>query len=112
MAAAEGAYRSGAAPLAGTEGFVRQVLGWREFVRGVYWRDMPGLAEANHFGHERPLPAWYWTGETGMNCMRETIGQTLAHGYAHHIQRLMVTGNFALITELSPQAVCDWYLAA
>ena len=112
LAAAEGAYRSGTAPLAATEGFVRQVLGWREFVRGVYWRDMPGLAEANHFGHERPLPAWYWTGETGMNCMRETIGQTLAHGYAHHIQRLMITGNFALIAELSPQAVCDWYLAA
>ena len=112
LAAAEGAHRSGAAPLAATEGFVRQVLGWREFVRGVYWRDMPGLAEANHFGHERPLPAWYWTGATRMNCMRETIGQTLAHGYAHHIQRLMITGNFALIAELSPQAVCDWYLAA
>ena len=112
LAVAEGAYRSGRAPLAATEGFVRQALGWREFVRGVYWRDMPGLAEANHFGHERPLPAWYWTGETGMNCMRETIGQTLAHGYAHHVQRLMITGNFALITELSPQAVCDWYLAA
>ena len=111
LAAAEGAYRSGAASLAATEGFVRQVLGWREFVRGVYWRDMPGLAEANHFGHERPLPAWYWTGETGMNCMRETIGQTLAHGYAHHIQRLMITGNFALLAEVSPQAVCDWYLA-
>jgi deoxyribodipyrimidine photolyase-related protein len=111
LAAAEGAYRSGAAPLAGTEGFVRQVLGWREFVRGVYWRDMPGLAAANHFGHQRPLPAWYWTGETRMNCMREAIGQTLAHGYAHHIQRLMITGNFALLAELRPQAVCDWYLA-
>jgi deoxyribodipyrimidine photolyase-related protein len=112
LAAAEGAYRSGAASLAGTEGFVRQVLGWREFVRGVYWRDMPRLAEANHFGHEQPLPAWYWTGKTGMNCMRETIGQTLAHGYAHHIQRLMITGNFALVAEVNPQAVCDWYLAA
>ena len=109
--AAERAYRSGHAGLADVEGFVRQVLGWREFVRGVYWKFMPGLAEANHFGHERPLPRWYWTGETRMNCLREAIGQTLAHGYAHHIQRLMITGNFALVAGLSPQAVCDWYLA-
>ena len=112
VGAAEGAYRAGSASLASVEGFVRQVLGWREFVRGVYWRHMPGLAEANHFGHHRPLPRWFWTGETRMNCLRQTIGQTLAHGYAHHIQRLMVTGNFALLSGLSPPAVCDWYLAA
>jgi deoxyribodipyrimidine photolyase-related protein len=72
---------------------------------------MPALAAANHFGHEHPLPAWYWTGDTRMNCMRQAIGQTLEHGYAHHIQRLMVTGNFALLAGLSPQRVADWYLA-
>ncbi len=111
IAAAEEAYRAGHAPLASVEGFVRQVLGWREFVRGVYWRGMPGLAEANFLAHRRALPRWYWTGDTRMNCMRETIGQTLAHGYAHHIQRLMVTGNFALLAQALPQDVCDWYLA-
>jgi deoxyribodipyrimidine photolyase-related protein len=111
IAAAERAWRERALPLAAVEGFVRQVLGWREFIRGVYWLDMPGLRSANHFRHVRPLPAWYWSGETRMNCMRETLGQTLAHGYAHHIQRLMVTGNFALLAGLSPQQVADWYLA-
>jgi deoxyribodipyrimidine photolyase-related protein len=111
VAAAEAEWRAGRADLPSVEGFVRQVLGWREFVRGVYWRFMPGLADANHYGHERPLPAWYWTGDTGMNCMRETVGQTLAHGYAHHIQRLMITGNFALLAGVRPQAACDWYLA-
>jgi (6-4)DNA photolyase len=111
VAAAESEWRAGRADIASVEGFVRQVLGWREFVRGVYWSSMPALAAANHFGHERPLPRWYWTGETHMNCLREAIGQTLAHGYAHHIQRLMVTGNFALLAGLAPQAVCDWYLA-
>jgi deoxyribodipyrimidine photolyase-related protein len=111
IAAAERAYRDGRAPLASVEGFVRQILGWREFVRGVYWLDMPQLARDNHFGHERPLPQWYWTGRTGMKCMAAAIGQTLDHGYAHHIQRLMLTGNFALLAGLLPQAVCDWYLA-
>jgi len=111
IGAAERAYRAGSADLASVEGFVRQVLGWREFVRGYYWRSMPGLAAANHFGHQRPLPRWYWTGETRMNCLREAIGQTLVHGYAHHIQRLMITGNFALLAGLSPEAVCAWYLA-
>jgi deoxyribodipyrimidine photolyase-related protein len=110
-AAAEDARRRGAAPLAGVEGFIRQVLGWREFIRGVYWRDMPDLAEANHYGHARPLPRWYWSGDTGMACLRETIGQTLEHGYAHHIQRLMVTGLFALLAELDPREVAAWYLA-
>jgi deoxyribodipyrimidine photolyase-related protein len=109
--AAELAWREGHAPLASAEGFVRQVLGWREFVRGVYWRDMPGLAQANHFVHRRGLPRWYWSGDTQMQCMRATIGGTLAHGYAHHIQRLMVTGNFALLAQVLPQDVCDWYLA-
>ena len=111
IAAAIAAWREEHAPLAATEGFVRQILGWREFIRGVYWLDMPGLLEANHFGHDRALPAWYWTGDTAMNCMREAIGQTLKHGYAHHIQRLMVTGNFALLAGVRPQAVHEWYLA-
>lgn len=98
-------------PLASVEGFIRQVLGWREFIRGVYWHDMPDLRAANHFGHTRPLPQWYWSGNTHMACQRDAIGQTLRHGYAHHIQRLMVTGQFALLAGLSPQAVADWYLA-
>jgi len=111
VAAAEEAYRRGAVPLGSAEGFIRQVLGWREFIRGVYWRFMPGLGEANHYGHARQLPAWYWTGDTRMACMRECIGQTLRYGYAHHIQRLMVTGQFALLAEIAPRQVCDWYLA-
>ena len=111
IAAAEAAYRSGAAPLPSVEGFVRQILGWREFIRGVYWLDMPGLAEANRLDVHRPLPAWYWTGATAMNCLRECIGDTLAHGYAHHIQRLMVTGLFALLAETEPAQVAAWYLA-
>jgi deoxyribodipyrimidine photolyase-related protein len=77
----------------------------------VYWLDMPKMREANHFEAKTPLPKWYWTGDTQMNCMRQAIKQTLEHGYAHHIQRLMVTGNFALIAGLVPQEVCDWYLA-
>jgi deoxyribodipyrimidine photolyase-related protein len=112
VAAAERAYREGKAPLASAEGFIRQILGWREFVRGVYWLDMPALGTDNFFDHRRPLPPWYWTGDTGMNCMREAVGQTLRTGYAHHIQRLMVTGNFALLAEIDPREVCDWYLAA
>ncbi|WP_334186476.1 cryptochrome/photolyase family protein [Noviherbaspirillum sp.] len=109
--AAQSAWQRGIAPLPAVEGFIRQILGWREFIRGVYWRDMPKLGTANFFRHDVPLPSWYWTGNTQMNCMRHTIGQTLQHGYAHHIQRLMVTGNFALIAGLLPQQVCDWYLA-
>ncbi len=111
IAAAQNAWAARGLELAGVEGFIRQILGWREFIRGVYWLDMPHLKTANFYGHTRPLPKWYWTGETHMACMRETIGQTLKYGYAHHIQRLMVTGQFALLAGLSPQAVCDWYLA-
>lgn len=109
--AALDAWRRERLPLASVEGFVRQVLGWREFIRGVYWLDMPALAQANALGHRRALPPWYWTGETRMNCMRETIGQTLRYGFAHHIQRLMVTGNFALLAGIDPTAVHEWYLA-
>ncbi len=109
--AAVQAYQKGRAPLPSVEGFIRQILGWREFMRGVYWLDMPGLKQANHFNYQRDLPAWYWTGDTQMNCMQQAIGQTLRYGYAHHIQRLMVTGNFALLAGIAPQQVCDWYLA-
>ena len=109
--AAVEAWRAGRAPLAAVEGFVRQILGWREFIRGVYWLHMPKYAQLNHFEHDLPLPGFFWTGETDLNCLRQTIGDTLAHGYAHHIQRLMVVGNFALTAGLLPQAVCDWFLA-
>ena len=109
--AAETAWRAGQIPLASAEGFIRQVLGWREFIHGVYWLDMPAMKQANHYDHRRALPRFYWTGQTGMACMKAAIDQTLQHGYAHHIQRLMVTGNFALLSELAPQEVGDWYLA-
>ena len=93
------------------EGFIRQILGWREFVRGMYYLDMPKMAQDNYYQHQRPLPKWYWNGQTQMACMKDAIGQTLQYGYAHHIQRLMVTGNFALLAEILPQEVCEWYLA-
>ncbi|MFO1323520.1 MAG: cryptochrome/photolyase family protein [Burkholderiales bacterium] len=112
IAAAVEAFEQGRAPIEAVEGFVRQVLGWREFVRGVYWLDMPGMREANHFGHARKLPAWYWTGKTQMNCMQHAVGQTMKYGYAHHIQRLMVTGIFGLLAEIAPKEIEDWYLAA
>ncbi len=105
------AYQKGDAALASVEGFIRQILGWREFMRGVYWLDMPMMKTANHFGYKRALPNWYWTGKTQMNCMQQAVGQTLQYGYAHHIQRLMITGNFALLAGIEPQQVCDWYLA-
>ena len=111
IAAAVEALEAGRAPIEAVEGYVRQVLGWREFIRGVYWLDMPGMREANHFRHGRRLPAWYWTGDTQMNCMKEAVGQTLKLGYAHHIQRLMVTGTFGLLAEIEPKELADWYLA-
>ncbi|QAZ41042.1 cryptochrome/photolyase family protein [Methylibium sp. Pch-M] len=109
--AAVAAYRGGAAPLAGVEGFVRQILGWREYVRGIYWTRMPGYAELNALDAREDLPAWYWTGDTEMACLRDAITQTLRHGYAHHIQRLMVTGLYALMLGVQPQQVHAWYLA-
>ncbi|SIQ56891.1 deoxyribodipyrimidine photolyase-related protein [Aquipseudomonas alcaligenes] len=107
----ESAYWAGRVPLNAAEGFIRQLLGWREYVRGIYWLHMPDYATRNAFGNTRALPEFYWTGQTRMNCMRQAIGQTLELAYAHHIQRLMVTGNFALLAGIVPQQVCDWYLA-
>ena len=105
------AYQKQQLPLASVEGFIRQILGWREFIRGVYWLDMPQMAEANHYQHMRQLPLGYWSGDTHMNCMRQTIKQTMQHGYAHHIQRLMVTGMFGVLAEINPKQVAAWYLA-
>jgi deoxyribodipyrimidine photolyase-related protein len=111
VAAAEAAWRTGRAPLPAVEGFIRQILGWREYVRGIYWTQMPGYLERNELGAHEPLPAWYWTGDTSMACLRDAITQTLEHGYAHHIQRLMVTGLYALLLGVEPKAVHAWYLA-
>ncbi|MBA3040341.1 MAG: cryptochrome/photolyase family protein [Alphaproteobacteria bacterium] len=108
---AERAYHEGTAPLNAVEGFIRQILGWREYVRGIYWRFMPDYAGRNALDAHRPLPALYWSGETKMRCMAAAVGDTIEHAYSHHIQRLMVTGNFALIAGLSVEAVCEWYLA-
>ncbi len=107
---AEQAYRQGRAPLAAAEGFIRQILGWREYVRGVYWARMPGYTESNALGHDRALPRWFWSGDTGMACLAAAIGQSLQQAYAHHIQRLMVIGNFALLAGLDPQPLHRWYL--
>lgn len=96
--------------LAQVEGFTRQIIGWREFVRGIYWVNMPQYSQANTLGAERSLPSWFWTGKTKMRCMQEAITQSLDFAYAHHIQRLMVTGNFALIAGLNPDEVDAWYL--
>ncbi len=109
--AAEERYREQRVSLAAVEGFIRQILGWREYVRGVYWLNMPGYAEVNAFGASQPLPDFYWTGETEMACLRAAIGQTLEYGYAHHIQRLMVTGLFALLLGVEPKRVHEWYLS-
>ncbi len=99
------------APLAAVEGFVRQILGWREYVRGLYWLHMPEWKNMNALGADRDLPAFYWTGETEMNCLSQTIQQTLKYGYAHHIQRLMVTGLFSLLYGVKPKQIHEWYLA-
>nr|WP_295782282.1 cryptochrome/photolyase family protein [Rhodoferax sp.] len=109
--AAEDAYRAGAAPLPAVEGFIRQILGWREYVRGIYWTQMPSYLERNALDAQAELPAWYWTGETDLPCLKDAITQTLEHGYAHHIQRLMVTGLYALLLGVKPQAVHAWYLS-
>ena len=92
------------------EGFIRQVLGWREYMRGVYWAHMPAFADLNFFAADKPLPGWFWTGDTKMACLQHAIRQSLQYGYAHHIQRLMVTGNFAMLAGIDPNEVDQWYL--
>lgn len=111
IAAAQEAYQTRNAPLAAVEGFIRQILGWREYVRGIYWLHMPEYLERNALQATEPLPGFYWTGETPMRCLAECIGQTLRLGYAHHIQRLMVTGLFPLLLGVDPREVHRWYLA-
>ena len=110
ITSAQNAYEMGTAPLNSVEGFIRQILGWREFVRGIYWLKMPEYASQNFLAADRPLPDFFWTGDTQMNCLRQSIGQTQKYAYAHHIQRLMVIGNFALLTGLAPKFVNEWYL--
>lgn len=105
------AYQLGSVPLPAVEGFIRQILGWREFIRGIYWLKMPAYAQSNFFAANRPLPDFYWTGVTEMKCLQEAINSTRQHAYAHHIQRLMVTGNFALLAGIEPAQVDNWYLS-
>ena len=107
----EAEYRAGRAPLNAAEGFIRQIIGWREYVRGIYWLKMPDYVHENFFEAARPLPDFYWTAETEMACIRAAVTQTKEEAYAHHIQRLMVTGNFALLAGIDPKAVHEWYLA-
>jgi len=104
-------WRAGNVPINAAEGFIRQVIGWREYMRGIYFREGPGYTRRNALGHRRDLPAMYWGAETGMACMRSAIAQTREEAYAHHIQRLMVTGNFALLAGVDPHQVHQWYLS-
>jgi deoxyribodipyrimidine photolyase-related protein len=108
---AEAEYRAGRAPLNAVEGFIRQIIGWREYVRGIYWLKGPDYVLSNALNATRALPWMYWSGETDMTCLAEAIGQTKEEAYAHHIQRLMVTGNFALLAGIDPHQVHEWYLA-
>ncbi len=108
---AEKAYEDGRAPLNSVEGFIRQIIGWREYVRGFYWMHMPGLAHDNELAATRPLPEFFWTGDTDMRCLSDCIRSTHKNAHAHHIQRLMVLGNFCLLAGINPRDVQDWYLA-
>ena len=109
--AVEHAYKDGKAPINAAEGYIRQIIGWREYVRGIYWLGMPDYVTENALNATRALPDFYWTGDTDMQCMSQSIGQTRQHAYAHHIQRLMITGNFALLIGVDPKAIHEWYLA-
>lgn len=109
--AAEQQYHIGKAPINAVEGFIRQILGWREYVRGLYWTQMPSYKQQNGLSAKRDLPKLYWDGNTDMRCLQRAIQMTIDNSYAHHIQRLMVTGNFALLCGVKPEALCDWYLA-
>ncbi|MEC8677466.1 MAG: cryptochrome/photolyase family protein, partial [Candidatus Margulisiibacteriota bacterium] len=106
--AAQDAYKKGA-PLNAVEGFIRQILGWREFIRGIYWLKMPAYKDENYLQAKRPLPDFYWTANTAMNCIKQCVNQTINHAYAHHIQRLMVLGNFCLIAGIDPKEVNEWF---
>lgn len=108
--AAARAFDAGEVPLNAAEGFIRQIIGWREYVRGYYWLEMPEVADSNALMATRPLPDFYWTGETAMRCVAEAVRNTLDNAYAHHIQRLMVLGNFAMLAGVRPQDVADWFL--
>jgi deoxyribodipyrimidine photolyase-related protein len=108
--AAEQAYSEGRAPLNAVEGFIRQIMGWREFVRGIYWHKMPDYAKENFFQATRKLPHFYWSADTKMNCLSRCISETRKNAYAHHIQRLMVLGNFALLAGIDPKEVNEWFL--
>ncbi len=107
----EAAFHDGLAPLNAVEGFIRQIIGWREFVRGIYWHFMPNYLDMNYFHHKRALPKFYWTADTEMACLRSSVEQTRDSAYAHHIQRLMLTGNFAMLAGIDPHQVHEWYLA-
>jgi deoxyribodipyrimidine photolyase-related protein len=107
----EARYRKGLVPLNAAEGFIRQIIGWREYVRGIYWLAGPDYVERNELNATRDLPSFYWTGDTDLHCLSQSIGQTLEYAYAHHIQRLMITGNFALLAGINPKQVHEWYLA-
>ncbi len=109
--AAIAAYRSGHAPINCVEGFIRQIIGWREYIRGIYWLKMPQYADGNYLETTRPLPDFYWTGDTKMACLKAAIDQTIEEAYAHHIQRLMITGNFAMLAGVAPREIHEWYLA-
>ncbi len=111
LASAQNAYFDGHAPLSAVEGFIRQIVGWREYIRGVYWMFMPEYINKNALGAQEALPDFYWTGDTDMNCLRHAVGQTLEYGYAHHIQRLMVTGLYSLLFGVNPVEINKWYLA-
>jgi deoxyribodipyrimidine photolyase-related protein len=108
---AENEYHKGKAPLNSVEGFIRQILGWREYIRGIYWTFMPKYLEMNFLGATRSLPDSFWGKPTKMFCIEEVVNQTKEHAYSHHIQRLMITGNFALLTGINPVEVHKWYLA-
>lgn len=109
--AAQQGYLAGDVPINAAEGFIRQILGWREYVRGLYWTQMPAYKRENQLGFKRDLPAFYWDADTDMRCLQRAVQMTIDNSYAHHIQRLMVTGNFALLCGVKPEALCDWYLA-
>ena len=108
---AECRYRNNEAPLNSAEGFIRQIIGWREFIRGIYWSNMPHYKELNFFNNTNKLPSFFWDGNTKMHCIADVVDTTKKNAYAHHIQRLMVTGNFAMLSGISPSDICDWYLS-